>query len=82
MNQLVLWRDRLPPAGVLIAGMLLLIGVAALVFVFARHPGFLSLNETVCREGYRRARSAQDSALVDGQRPAEWLGPRVHWVPR
>jgi hypothetical protein len=74
MNQRVLWRDRLPPAGVLIAGALLLIGFTALVFVFARHPGFLSLNETVCREGYRHARTARDSALVDGQRPADGSG--------
>lgn len=74
MNQRVLWRDRLPPVGVLIAGALLLAGMAVYVFAFSRHPGFLSLNAAVCREGYRRAHSAQDSALVDEQRPADGAG--------
>jgi hypothetical protein len=66
----VLLRDRMPAPWILGALLAIAVLVTATVFVSARHPGLLSEHAAECRENYRHALTANDSAIVDLQMAA------------
>jgi hypothetical protein len=63
-------RDRLPRFGVVTGIVAVILILAGLVFLQARHPGFASVGAVECERSYRRARSSPDTAIVDLQIPA------------
>jgi hypothetical protein len=67
-------RERALTLTATIALALLLVAIAALMFQWSRHPGFLSPGASECRASFARARTASDSAAIDLRHPSS--GPQ------
>lgn len=67
-------RERAKTFTIVVSLGLLFAAIAVLLFQSARRPGFLSSGVPECRVAYERARTANDSAIVDVRHPSS--GPQ------